>query len=154
MVTVTLVVPDALTQQLAAQLDKLSDPLQAMALLSAGVAALLVLISAFVKTIIPLRWLALASNLGFVVYGLVQPNWLMLALHATLLPLNLWRVLEMQRLTRRVRRAGVAGNGVWLQPHMRRKRLKPGAVLFKKGDTADRLYVLAEGGWNCRRPAS
>ena len=140
-----LLLPDALTQQLAAQLERLNDPMQALALFAAGLAAALVLVSAFVKTIIPLRWLALASNLGFVVYGLVQPNWLMLALHAALLPVNLWRVLEMQRLTRRVRRAGVAGSGVWLQPHMRRKRLKAGAVLFKKGDTADRLYVLAEG---------
>ena len=141
--------PDMLSTELAAQLHKLPgvlhDPLQALALVSAAVAALLVLVSAFVKTIIPLRWLALSSNVGFVVYGLVQPNWLMLALHAALLPVNLWRVLEMQRLTRRVRQAGAAGNGAWLQPHMRRKRFKAGSVLFRKGDMADRLYVLAEG---------
>jgi len=140
-----VVLPDALILQFGAQLDKLDDPAQAVALLSAAVAALLVLVSAFVKTIIPLRWLAFASNVGFVVYGLIEPNWLMLVLHAALMPVNLWRVLEMQRLTRRVRQAGVVGSSVWLQPHMRRKRLKAGSVLFRKGDLADRLYVLAEG---------
>ncbi len=135
----------ALALAVAAQLDKLHDPVQALGLLAALLAAALVLVSAFVKTIIPLRWLAVGSNAGFVLYGLLAQNWLLLVLHAALLPVNLWRVLEMQRLTRRVRRAGVAGSSVWLQPHMRRKRLKAGSVLFSKGDLADRLYVLAEG---------
>jgi CRP-like cAMP-binding protein len=105
-------------------------------------------VSAFVKTIIPLRWLAVASNVGFVIYGWVHPSPLILALHATLLPVNLWRVLEMQRLTRRVRHASSADStqsDQWLQPHMRRRRMAAGSVLFRKGDPADRLYMLAEG---------
>jgi len=127
--------------------NSLADPAQLLALGSAAVAALLILVSAFVKTIIPLRWLAVASNLGFMIYGAVHPNVLMLLLHAALLPVNLWRVLEMQRLTRRISRAGASDmrSGVWLQPHMRRRRMKAGAVLFNKGDVADRLYLLAEG---------
>jgi CRP-like cAMP-binding protein len=54
----------------------------------------------------------------------------------------------MVRLTRRVRAAAEAGDlsGVWLKPYMRRKRLKAGEVLFRKGDAADHLYFLAEGG--------
>jgi CRP/FNR family cyclic AMP-dependent transcriptional regulator len=79
-----------------------ADPLTWLALLSAGVAALLVVISAFVKTMIPLRWLAVASNAGFIVYGLLHPAPLMVALHAVLLPVNLWRVWQMIGLTRRV----------------------------------------------------
>ncbi|MDP3612106.1 MAG: hypothetical protein Q8R98_09660, partial [Rubrivivax sp.] len=46
------------------------DPLLLLALVSAALAALLVIVSAFVKTMIPLRWLAVGSNLGFIVYGL------------------------------------------------------------------------------------
>jgi CRP-like cAMP-binding protein len=53
----------------------------------------------------------------------------------------------MVRLTRRVRAAAAAGDlsGVWLKPYMRKKRLKAGEVVFKKGDAADHLYFLAEG---------
>lgn len=125
----------------------LADPQQWVALVAGALAAVLILVSAVVKTIVPLRWLAVASNIGFVVYGLAHPAPLVAALHVALLPINLWRVLEMQRLTRRVRRAEAAGSElqIWLQPYMKRRRLRAGTVLFRQGDRADRLYVLAEG---------
>ncbi len=140
-------VADAAAHHLAALAVTLADPWQRLALGAAVVAAALIVVSAFVKTIIPLRWLAVASNIGFMIYGAVHPSPLILALHATLLPVNLWRVLEMERLTRRVRRASAADarSGLWLQPHMRRRRMPAGSVLFRKGDLADRLYLLAEG---------
>jgi hypothetical protein len=139
---------DALIASHGAELQRmLADPQQWAAIVSAVVAAALILASGFVKTIIPLRWLAVGSNIGFVIYGLVHPAPLVLVLHLALLPINLWRVLEMQRLTRRVSLASGMGSDfkVWLQPFMKRKRLKPGTVLFRQGDRADRLYVLAEG---------
>jgi len=134
----------SLLPDLQAMLD---DPAQWVAMASAALAAVLVMVSAFVKTIIPLRWLAVGSNVGFMVYRLVHLQWLMFLLHPALLPVNLWRVLEMRRLTRRVRQTGdnSARSDLWLQPHMRRRRLARGRVLFKKGDLADRLYVLVEG---------
>lgn len=125
----------------------LADPWQWVALGSAALAAVLIVVSAFVKTIIPLRWLAVASNAGFIVYGLMHPALLILALHLTLLPINLWRVAEMHRLTRRVRRAAAPGSAVqvWLRPYMRRRHIKRDEVLFRRGDPADRLYFLADG---------
>jgi CRP-like cAMP-binding protein len=68
-------------------------------------------------------------------------------LYGVLLPVNIYRAAEMVRLTRRVRAAAATGDlsGVWLKPYMRKKRLKAGEVLFKKGDPADHLYFLAEG---------
>lgn len=141
---------DAFIAARSAELEPLlADPVQWVALIAAALAAALVITSAFVKTIIPLRWLAVTSNIGFIFYGALHPAPLVLALHAALLPINLWRVLEMRRLTQRVRQAQAEGSNatlkIWLQPFMKRKRLKPGAVLFKRGDPADRLYVLAEG---------
>jgi CRP/FNR family cyclic AMP-dependent transcriptional regulator len=125
----------------------LSQPTELLAVASAAVAAALIVISAFVQTIIPLRWLAVGSNAGFIVYGATHPSLLMLVLHATLLPINLYRVAEMLRLTRRVKAAETAGDelGVWLGPYMKTQRLKAGEVLFRKGDPGDRLYFLAEG---------
>jgi hypothetical protein len=117
-----------------------------LALGSAGVAALLVVVSAFVKTMIPLRWLAVASNVGFIVYGLVQPVPLMVALHAVLLPVNLWRVWQMIGLTRRVAATADAKQmEIWLRPYMRSKRHRPGSMVFAVGDIADRLYFVASG---------
>jgi CRP-like cAMP-binding protein len=128
-------------------LAALADPVQALALASAALAGALVIAGAFVKTMIPLRWLAVASNVGFIVYGLAHPAPLMVVLHAVMLPANLWRVGQMVKLTRRVN-ASVADAQqleIWLRPYMRARRHRAGSVLFRAGDVADRLYVLVEG---------
>ena len=123
-----------------------ADPLTWLALLSAGVAALLVIVSAFVKTMIPLRWLAVGSNVGFIVYGLFYPAPLMVALHAVLLPVNLWRVWQMIGLTRRVAATVDAQQmELWLRPYMRSRRAKAGDLIFANGEVADRLYFVAAG---------
>lgn len=142
-----MAIPDFMAARAGELAAFLADPWQWLALGSAALAAVLIVVSAFVKTIIPLRWLAVASNAGFIVYGLMHPALLILALHLTLLPINLWRVAEMHRLTRRVQRAAASASEVqvWLRPYMRRRRMKPGAVLFRRGDPADRLYFLAHG---------
>ena len=138
---------DALLEQASRLLASLSEPEQVLALASAGVAALLVIVSAFVKTMIPLRWLAVASNVGFIIYGITHPAPLMVALHAVLLPVNGVRVWQMIRLTRRVAASTADARQleVWLRPYMRSRHYKAGRVLFSNGDLADRLYFLASG---------
>jgi hypothetical protein len=118
-----------------------------VALASAGVASALILGGSFVKTMIPLRWLGLGSNLGFIVYGALFPHLPMLVLHTLLLPVNLYRLIEMIRLTQRVNAAADVKDtsGLWLRPYMKRRRLKAGKVLFRKGDPADHLYMLTSG---------
>ena len=142
-----MALPEFMSARAAELAAQLSDPWQFTAMVAAALAAVLIVVSAFVKTIIPLRWLAVGSNAGFIVYGLMHPALLILALHATLLPLNLWRLAEMHRLTRRITRAAATGSEVhvWLRPYMKRRRLRPGTVLFRQGDRADRLYFLAQG---------
>jgi len=118
-----------------------------IALASAGCAAALIFAGSFVKTMIPLRWLGLGSNFGFIVYGALFPSLPMLALHSLLVPVNLYRLIEMIRLSRRVDAAARAQDtsGLWLRPYMKRRKLKRGAVLFRKGDRADQLYMLVTG---------
>ncbi len=124
----------------------LASPSEMLALLAVVVAGAFVLVSGVVKTMIPLRWLAIGSNLGFIAYGVLHPSWPMLLLHTALLPLNLYRLAEMIRLTRRVEAVRADNDlGVWLRPYMRSARLRAGTVLFRQGDRADRLYLLAEG---------
>jgi CRP/FNR family cyclic AMP-dependent transcriptional regulator len=126
---------------------ELATPLDVLALCAALLAAALVVVSSFVKTMIPLRWLAVGGSAGFLVYGALHPSLVMVLLHGTLLPINIYRALEMVRLTRRVGEAAAQGDlsGVWLKPYMLTQPLKAGEILFRKGDPAKFLYFLAEG---------
>ena len=124
-----------------------SSPSEMFAMVSVLFAAGLVLAGSFVKTMIPLRWLAIGSNFGFIAYGAFHPSMPMLLLHSLLVPINVYRLVEMVRLTRHVR--AVEANdeqlGIWLRPYMRSATLPNGAFLFRKGDMGDRIYLLVTG---------
>jgi len=139
--------PTLFDTALAALTADLATPAGIVALCSAGVAGSLVIVSSFVKTMIPLRCLAVGGNLGFLVYGALHPSLILVLLHGALLPINIFRATEMVRLTRRVQAAAATNDfsGVWLRPYMRRRRLKKGAVVFRKGDAATHLYFLTAG---------
>jgi CRP-like cAMP-binding protein len=123
------------------------SPTALIALSAALIGGGLLVAGSFVKTMIPLRWLAVGSTIGFLIYGLLLPSLLMVVLQAVLLPINIWRAIEMVQLTRRVRAASQARDtsGVWLRPYMRRRKVAAGEILFRKGDEADHLYMLASG---------
>ena len=62
--------------------------------LTGFLASALVLAAFFARDIVPLRTLALCSNLAFLAYGLrlgLAPVWM---LHALLLPVNCWRLAQ------------------------------------------------------------
>lgn len=118
----------------AALYSALATPSGIVALCSAGVAGLLIIVSSFVKTMIPLRCLAIGGNLGFLIYGALHPSLILVLLHGALLPINVFRAAQMVRLTRRVQIAAASNDlsGVWLRPYMRRRRLRKDAILFRK----------------------
>ncbi len=125
----------------------LASPTEIGALLAAACAAGLTISSSFVKTMVPLRWLAVCANVGFLAYGVLHPSWVMALMHGVLLPINCIRLAEMRRLTARVRAATSSKDMsvVWLKPYMKSTRHKAGEILFSKGDQAEHLYILAEG---------
>lgn len=139
--------PDLISEASRYAEQALASPSEMLAVISVVVAGAFVLVSTFVKTMIPLRWLAIGSNIGFVAYGAIHPSYPMLFLHASLLPINLYRLGEMVKLTRRVQavRADGALSPIWLKPYMRAAKLRAGKVLFRQGDLGDRLYLLADG---------
>lgn len=138
-------------QALAFALDYVGQMMASPRQIVAHVAALLgvafVTVAAFVRTMTPLRWLAVGSNVGLLIFGALHPSLTTLLVAGTLLPINLWRAVEMMRITRRVERAASDADlaAIWLKPYMRPKRLRAGKVLFRKGDKADHLYLLTSG---------
>ncbi len=124
-----------------------SDPVVLLAYVMGALAGLLVVSSAFVRTMIPLRWLAVGSNIGFVIYGLAHPAPAVALLHGVLLPVNLWRVTDMIRIAGQSRRASDSKEqlAVWFRSYMRARRMRAGRVIFRVGDVADRIYFLADG---------
>ena len=69
------------------------------------VAALLVFVTFWMKTMVPLRALGIGSNIFFIAYGYLAAAYPPLVLHVLLLPLNVMRLREMLQLTRRVEQA-------------------------------------------------
>jgi len=69
------------------------------------VAAALYLTSYSMKSMLPLRALAVASNVFFIAYGIVQSALPELVLHSVLLPLNASRLWEIRKLTEEIARA-------------------------------------------------
>jgi CRP/FNR family cyclic AMP-dependent transcriptional regulator len=109
-------------------------------------ASALVLATFCMKTMIPLRCAAVCSNVAFIVYGFYDHLYPVLILHAILLPLNVWRAVQLLRLIRRVEAASKGDLSTeWLKPFMKEVQLKAGEILFHKGDHADRLYMIIAG---------
>jgi CRP/FNR family cyclic AMP-dependent transcriptional regulator len=120
--------------------------------IAAWVAALLVFSSFFMKTMIPLRVVAITSNVAFVIYALLGLKYgifgrvyPILVLHSSLLPLNVLRLREMKRLINAVSTASKSETFEYLIPYMRSEIHPKGAMLFGKGDAADKLFLIEEG---------
>jgi CRP/FNR family transcriptional regulator, cyclic AMP receptor protein len=120
--------------------------------IAAWVAALLVFSSFFMKTMIPLRLVAIMSNVAFVTYALLGLKYgifgrvyPILVLHSLLLPLNVLRLHQIKRLINAVNGASKSETFESLIPYMRSERHPKGETLFRKGDAADKLYLIEEG---------
>ena len=99
------------------------------------------------RTMIPLRIFAIATNLLFILYGFLASIHPMLLLHSFLLPLNSYRLLEMVQLVRRTHRAAhVADFDLsFLRPYTHRRDFKANATVFAKGEPATSLYLVDSG---------
>lgn len=106
----------------------------------------LVFLTFCMKGMLQLRVIAVASNIAFLIYGAVAELIPIFVLHATLLPLNLYRTVQKVNEIRSIRTAMEGRAEIdALIPFMTRKRLPKDSVLFRKGDVADAIYFLANG---------
>jgi hypothetical protein len=109
-------------------------------------AAVLVFLTFYMKTMIPLRMIGICSNCVFILYGSLDGLYPVLVLHLILLPLNGLRLREMLRLTQQVRRAAQGDlNMDWLKPFTSTHWARSGDVLFRKGEAADAMFFVVSG---------
>ena len=98
------------------------------------------------KTMIPLRVAIIAANVLSIVWGFYTLNMPNLVLNCLLLPLNILRLREMQKLIADVRAANREPIDYdWLKPYMRQVEYRAGQAIFNKDDPADAAYVIGEG---------
>ena len=112
-------------------------------------AAVLVFLTFYMKTMIPLRIIGICSNCMFIIYGSLNGLYPVLVLHLILLPLNGLRLREMLRLTQQVRRAAQGDlNMDWLKPFTSTRWAKSGEALLCPAyhSTAVREYWAARPG--------
>jgi len=117
-----------------------------IALACGAIGALLMVTSILMKRMIPLRGFAVGANAAFVVQFVLERNWILVALQASLVSINLWRLWSLRKLLVSID-AAKADPPIrdWLIPQMKKRKLKAGTVLFEIGDPADELYYIESG---------
>lgn len=102
--------------------------------------------SVTLRTMIPLRIAAIISNILFMGYGLMAKALPTFFMYAVLLPINVFRLYQIQQLVKRVKIASQGDLDMeWLKPFMTKKNFKAGDVLFHKGDVANAMYYTVTG---------
>ena len=110
------------------------------------IAGALVLATFYLKTMIPLRAVAIASNIAFASYGFIVHAIPIAVLHCLLLPLNGWRLYEMRTLIKRVKQASRGNLSMdLLVPYMKIKTAEAGHFLFRQGDYAEEIFLILKG---------
>ena len=116
------------------------------------IAAALVFSTFFMKTMLPLRLVAIASNVAFMTYGLLSIAYgdfgriyPIFVLHTCLLPLNVVRLIELRRVIAAVNDAGGEQVVRALAPYLSVETHQADETLFRRGEAADRLYLVQQG---------
>jgi hypothetical protein len=99
------------------------------------------------RTMLPLRMAAIASNVFFIFYAALGGLTPVLVLHTVLLPFNVWRLAEIVKMRRSVARARRGAlDPAWLRGlATARKSFPAGSVVFEKGDPPDFIYYVLSG---------
>ncbi|MGE3869850.1 MAG: Crp/Fnr family transcriptional regulator, partial [Pseudorhodoplanes sp.] len=138
--------PDGCGLRLDTKYPKDEAPVDPVELI--GYAAVVVNIGVYLmRTMIPLRIFAVATNVLFIAYAFFAGVYPTLLLNCILLPLNAFRLMEMLILVRKARAAAIASDFDvdFIKPYTRKRLATAGEVLFRKGDQADAMYLVRSG---------
>lgn len=110
------------------------------------VAAAFVLTTFLMRTMLLLRVLGICGNIAFITYGWLAGLMPVVLLHLILLPVNLYRLVELIRLVRAARNEAAAVSDLsWLIPYSTISSFKSGVAIFRRGEPADAMYIIKSG---------
>ena len=110
------------------------------------VGSVLMFATFYMKTMIPLRLVGIAANVFMIAYAASKPAYPILVLQSCLLPLNVYRLIQMRRLIERVKEASRGDFKVEaLIPFMTAEKHAAGTMLFQAGDPSTKLYLIQRG---------
>ncbi len=109
-------------------------------------AAFLMFSTFYMKNMIPLRIIGMASNTTFIVYTINAEIWPVFVLHVVLLPMNFFRLIQMLKLIKKVQSASKDDMSFeFMIPHMHKEKFNKDELVFRRGDKADKIYILKSG---------
>ena len=106
----------------------------------------LMVASYLMKSMLPLRVVALAANVFLVTYAALSGAWPTMALYVAMFPINLKKVIEIRKLIGAIKHAQAETPlADWLLPHMTRREVKAGTTLWKKDDVSTEMVYVDNG---------
>jgi hypothetical protein len=109
-------------------------------------ASIFVVATYTMRTMIPLRVFGMLTNVILIATAIPTHNWLQLALHGFLLPLNGYRLHQMLQLVRDVKKSVNSDLSMaWLKPFMTERKCTAGEVLFYKDEKAEDMFYIVSG---------
>src|SRR5713226_5472705 len=98
------------------------------------------------QTMVPLRIANMVGCAFFVGFGALAGNVATFLLYLLLLPINAIRLRQMLNLVKKARTATQGDTSMeWLKPFMTERKYRKGDVLFRKGDTANEMFLNVTG---------
>jgi CRP/FNR family transcriptional regulator, cyclic AMP receptor protein len=108
--------------------------------------AILIFFTFYMKTMIPLRTIAICSNIIMILYGFSLKIYPVFILHSVLLPLNISMLIQMKKLIESVREASKGEISMkWLLPYMKKETYGNGEYIFKIQEKAEYLFFIQKG---------
>lgn len=119
--------------------------IQWIANLAAAAGIVLTVVQFWMKTMIPLRFLGIVTNVLFLIYSSLAWIWPTFVLNCIVLPLNVYRLHEMRELIRKTQASRGDFDPTALAPFMTNRTVKAGETIFHKGETAGAMYLVSSG---------
>ena len=99
------------------------------------------------NTMMPLRILAIASSISYLIYAYLLQLWPLLGMELALLPINCYRLWQIVTLRDLVAQAkdGTATDFSVIKAYGKKRRITAGSLIFKRGDPVGQLYFIGSG---------